>query len=64
MSSNKSSQQMNEQRKGSGTSVVERVKKFDQMLTNFGEMMRSMMADGDGFTASQASMRHILRDRL
>ncbi len=64
MSSNKTIQQKKEHRTGSGTSVVERVKKFDQMLTDFGEMMRSVMADGDGFTAGQASMRHILRGRL
>ncbi|WP_294160226.1 hypothetical protein [uncultured Selenomonas sp.] len=64
MNSNKSSQQMNERLKDSKPSVVERVKKFNQMLTDFGEMMRSVMADGDGLTAGQASMRHVLRGRL
>lgn len=57
-------QKMQENLAEHGTSVAEHVKNFSQMLSDFGEMMRLMMADGDGFTAGQASMRHMMRDRL
>ena len=57
-------QQLQDNLADHGTSVKERLKEFDRLLSNVGEMMRAPMADGDGFTAGQASMRHILRGRL
>lgn len=57
-------QQLQEHLANHGASVKEHLREFDRMLSNFSEMMRAMAADGDGFTAGQASMRHVLRDRL
>ncbi|WP_294160729.1 hypothetical protein [uncultured Selenomonas sp.] len=63
MDSNKS-QKRHKRPADAATVVAECVKKFDRMLSDFGEMIRATAADGDGLTAGQASMRHIVRGRL